>query len=120
MLEAPVSGSTPQAQNAHLVFLIGGDAETLRRTVPLLRGMGSSVQHAGPVGAGALAKLVTNTLSNPTFHKLLLKDLEYTGKTAGGDASIPTVSAVRDLFQRAMHEKLGDLNMTAVVQLEEA
>lgn len=170
MLEAPVSGSTPQAQDAQLVFLIGGDAATLKRAVPLLKGMGSSVQHAGPVGAGALAKLVTNTLmgaqlaiiaemigmlkrqkvdpkevlkavaatplwsphlsgdtksmlsGNFESHfpvKLLLKDLEYTVKSADGEASVPTVSAVRDIFQRAMSERLGDLNMTAVVKLFE-
>jgi 3-hydroxyisobutyrate dehydrogenase len=168
MLEAPVSGSTPQAQNGQLVFLVGGDAETLERAEPLLKGMGSGVQHAGPVGAGALAKLVTNTLmgvqlstiaemigmlnregvdprrvldavaatplwsphlSNdvdsmlsgnfePHFPiKLLVKDLNYTVKTAGGDALVPTVSAVRAVFQKAMNEKLGDLNMTAVVKL---
>jgi len=62
MLGAPVFGSTPQAQSAQLVFLVGGDAETLKHAEPLLKGMGSRVQHAGPVGAGALAKLVTNTL----------------------------------------------------------
>ena len=63
MLEAPVSGSTPQAENAQLVFLIGGDAETLKHAEPLLKGLGSSIRHAGAaVGAGALAKLITNTL----------------------------------------------------------
>ena len=170
MLEAPVSGSTPQAQNAQLVFLVGGNAETLKHVEPLLKSMGSGVQYAGPVGAGALAKLVTNTLmgvqlatiaemigmlkrqgvepkqvlnavaatplwsphlssdtdsmlsGNFESHfpiKLLVKDLNYTVKTAGGDASVPTVSAVRDLFQKAMNEQLGDLNMTAVVKLFE-
>jgi len=170
MLEAPVSGSTPQAQNAHLVFLVGGNADTLTQAEPLLKSMGSGVQHAGPIGAGALAKLVTNTLmgsqlatlaemigmlkrqgvepkevlnavaATPMWNphltsdsesmlsgnfesrfpiKLLLKDLNYTVKTAGGDSSVPTVSAVRDLFQKAMDEKLGDLNMTAVVKLFE-
>ena len=170
MLEAPVSGSTPQAENAQLVFLIGGDGETLKRAEPLFKGMGSSVRHAGPVGAGALAKLITNTLMGvqlstlaemigmlkrrgvnpkpvldavaatrlwsahltgdaesmlsgnfePHFPiKLLLKDLTYTVKTAGEDASVPTVSAARDVFQKAMNEKLGDLDMTAVVRLFE-
>jgi 3-hydroxyisobutyrate dehydrogenase len=51
--------------------------------------------------------------------KLLLKDLTYTIKTAGEDASVPTVSAARDVFQMAMNEKLGDLDMTAVVKLFE-
>jgi 3-hydroxyisobutyrate dehydrogenase len=168
MLEAPVSGSTPQAENAQLVFLIGGDGETLKRAEPLLKGMGSSVRHAGPVGAGALAKLITNALMGvqlstlaemigmlkrrgvdpkpvldavaatrvwsahltgdaesmlsgnfePHFPiKLLLKDLTYTVKTAGEDVSVPTVSAARDVFQKAMDEKLGDLDMTAVGRL---
>ena len=51
--------------------------------------------------------------------KLLEKDLGYTVKTAGGDAAVPTVSAVRNVFQRAIDENLGDLNMTAVVKLFE-
>jgi 3-hydroxyisobutyrate dehydrogenase len=51
--------------------------------------------------------------------KLLVKDLNYTVKTAGEAASVPTVSAVRDVFQKAMNENLGDLNMTAVVKLFE-
>jgi 3-hydroxyisobutyrate dehydrogenase-like beta-hydroxyacid dehydrogenase len=37
MLEAPVSGSTPQAENAQLVFLIGGDGEMLKRAEPRSR-----------------------------------------------------------------------------------
>ena len=40
-------------------------------------------------------------------------------KTAGGDAAVPTVSAVRKVFQRAIDENLGDLNMTTVVKLFE-
>jgi len=57
-----VSGSTPQAESAKLVFLVGGDAKTLKYAEPLLKGMGSRVQHAGRSGCGALVKLVTNTL----------------------------------------------------------
>ena len=51
--------------------------------------------------------------------RFLEKDLRYTVRTAGGDASMPTVSAVRDVFQRAIDEHLGNLNMTAVVKLFE-
>jgi len=170
MLDAPVSGSTPQAQDARLVFLVGGEAETLKRSEIVLKSMGSTVRHAGPVGAGALAKLVTNTLmgvqlstiaemigmlqkhgvdaqlvldavkatplwsphlSDDVSHmlagdfetrfpiKLLLKDLNYTIDAAGGATSAPTVSKVHDVFQKAADEKLGDLDMTAVVKLFE-
>ena len=62
LLDAMVSGSTPQAESAQLVFLVGGDAESLKRAEPLLKALGSSMQHAGPQGCGALAKLATNTL----------------------------------------------------------
>lgn len=62
LLEAPVSGSTPQAQDATLIFLAGGEEETLRAALPILKSLGSSVQHTGPLGTGSLAKLVTNTL----------------------------------------------------------
>jgi 3-hydroxyisobutyrate dehydrogenase len=48
---------------------------------------------------------------------LLVKDFGYTVKTAGGDASVPTVSAARRVLQMGIDEKLGDLNMTAVVKL---
>ena len=53
----------------------------------------------------------------PTFRIVVEKDLTYTVKTAGEDVSVPTVSAARDVFQKAMDEKLGDLDMTAVGRL---
>lgn len=62
LLEAPVSGSTPQAESAQLVYLIGGEADILSRAKPLLEAMGSSIHHVGALGSGALAKLCTNTL----------------------------------------------------------
>lgn len=62
LLEAPVSGSTPQAESAQLVYLIGGEADILDRAKPLLEAMGSSIHHVGALGSGALAKLCTNTL----------------------------------------------------------
>jgi 3-hydroxyisobutyrate dehydrogenase len=62
LLEAPVSGSRPQAEAAQLVYLVGGDAAVLERVEPLLKVLGSSIQHVGALGAGALAKLATNTL----------------------------------------------------------
>jgi 3-hydroxyisobutyrate dehydrogenase len=62
LLEAPVVGSTPQAEAAQLTYLVGGDADTFARTEAVLKTMGSTIHHVGPLGAGALAKLATNTL----------------------------------------------------------
>jgi 3-hydroxyisobutyrate dehydrogenase len=61
-LDAPVSGSRPAAQAGLLVYLVGGDKAAFEQAEPVLLCMGSSAQHVGPVGHGAVAKLVTNAL----------------------------------------------------------
>ncbi len=61
-LDAPVSGSRPAAQAGQLVYLVGGECWAFERAKPVLLAMGAVAQHVGPVGQGALAKLVTNTL----------------------------------------------------------
>ncbi|ODP34231.1 NAD(P)-dependent oxidoreductase [Pandoraea sp. ISTKB] len=61
-IEAPVSGSLPQADAGQLVYLIGGDDATLDAARPVLTPMGAMIRHVGPIGCGALAKLATNTL----------------------------------------------------------
>jgi 3-hydroxyisobutyrate dehydrogenase len=62
LLEAPVAGSRPQAEAGQLIYLVGGDAEILKRAEPVLQALGSAIHHVGPLGAGALVKLTTNTL----------------------------------------------------------
>ncbi|MCI1005128.1 NAD(P)-dependent oxidoreductase [Herbaspirillum sp. C7C8] len=62
LLEAPVSGSRPQAEAGQLVYLIGGEAEVLERVRPLLQVTGGAIHHVGSLGQGALAKLATNAL----------------------------------------------------------
>ncbi|WP_244103929.1 NAD(P)-dependent oxidoreductase [Burkholderia gladioli] len=62
LLEAPVVGSTPQAEAAQLIYFVGGDAGALARADHVLAAMGASIVHVGPLGAAALAKLATNTL----------------------------------------------------------
>jgi len=61
-LEAPVSGSRPQAEAGQLVYLLGGDEATAARAAPLLEAMGSTINLTGPVGCGALTKLATNAM----------------------------------------------------------
>jgi 3-hydroxyisobutyrate dehydrogenase len=168
LLDAIVSGSTPQAESAQLVFLVGGDEAALQRATPVLSALGSSIQHAGPTGCGALAKLATNAIMgvqltalaeligmlkrqgvnpepvlnavsatamwNPHLTRdmesmlrptdqvlfpvrLLEKDLSYTLSTGGGETSMPTVRAARDILQTAVQKNLGNLNMTTIVSL---
>src|SRR4051794_40849899 len=50
MLDAPVSGSVPAAEEGSLVVMVGGDAAAFARVEPLLGRLGSSVTHVGGNG----------------------------------------------------------------------
>ena len=60
LLDAPVTGSKPQAESGQLLFLVGGDTETLERARPVLTPMARDVMHLGPNGSGVLMKLINN------------------------------------------------------------
>ncbi|MGA3088452.1 MAG: NAD(P)-dependent oxidoreductase [Terriglobales bacterium] len=59
-LDAPVTGTKPHAASGELLFLVGGSADALDRAQPLFRVLGRNVLHLGPVGSGALMKLINN------------------------------------------------------------
>jgi 3-hydroxyisobutyrate dehydrogenase-like beta-hydroxyacid dehydrogenase len=61
-LEAPVTGGTWGAEKGELVFMIGGEAKTLKRVEPVLGALGKRFFHLGPLGAGQTVKLAMNLL----------------------------------------------------------
>jgi 3-hydroxyisobutyrate dehydrogenase len=61
-LDAPVTGSKPQAEQGALRFLIGGDAAAVDRATALFAAMSREQVHVGPAGSGALLKLINNFL----------------------------------------------------------
>jgi len=62
LLDAPVTGSRPQAAAGELCFLTGGPAAALEKARPALEAMSRNIVHLGPVGSGALLKLINNFL----------------------------------------------------------
>ncbi len=60
MIDAPVSGSVPAAENGTLSIMAGGAAEAFGMVAPLLRRLGRSVTHVGGNGQGLLLKLAIN------------------------------------------------------------
>jgi 3-hydroxyisobutyrate dehydrogenase len=56
-LDAPVTGSTPAAESGTLTFMVGGEREAFERVLPVLRHLGTRIEHMGPVGCGQLTKL---------------------------------------------------------------
>jgi 3-hydroxyisobutyrate dehydrogenase len=63
LVDAPVTGSKPQAAAGQLLFLAGGSTHALDSITPILKAMGRDVVHVGPVGSGARLKLINNFLS---------------------------------------------------------
>ena len=62
MLDVPVSGSTPQAEQGTLIILVGGDEDTYRRSEPILQVLGKQYFYLGPNGMGLVMKLVANAM----------------------------------------------------------
>jgi 3-hydroxyisobutyrate dehydrogenase-like beta-hydroxyacid dehydrogenase len=60
MLDAPVSGSVPQAEQGTLAIMVGGEEATFEQVEPLLRQLGQTVTLVGDNGAGTLLKLAIN------------------------------------------------------------
>jgi 3-hydroxyisobutyrate dehydrogenase-like beta-hydroxyacid dehydrogenase len=62
MLDAPVTGSEPQAKEAQLTFIVGGEKEFFEQCQPLFAVMGKKAVHMGAQGTGSQTKLANNTL----------------------------------------------------------
>ena len=62
MLDAPVTGSSPRAQDGTLTIMVGGATEDLARARPLLETMGRLIVHVGELGQGEMLKLINNAL----------------------------------------------------------
>ena len=61
-LDAPVSGSKPQAQNAELIFLAGSTEEEARELDGFFKMMGKKTFYMGEAGKGASFKMIINMM----------------------------------------------------------
>jgi 3-hydroxyisobutyrate dehydrogenase len=59
-VECPVGGSTGPARQGKLIGMIGADAADAARARPILDQLCRRVEHAGPVGSGAVLKFTVN------------------------------------------------------------
>jgi 3-hydroxyisobutyrate dehydrogenase len=62
MLDAPVTGSSPRAEDGSLTIMVGGEPEDFARARPLLETMGALIAHVGELGQGEMLKLINNAL----------------------------------------------------------
>jgi 3-hydroxyisobutyrate dehydrogenase-like beta-hydroxyacid dehydrogenase len=61
-LDAPVAGSKAPAEQAQLLFFVGGEKGDVEFAMPLLEAMGKAVFHIGGNGSGTGMKMVNNLL----------------------------------------------------------
>src|SRR5437764_5926149 len=59
-VDSPVTGSKTGAESGTLLFILGGEEQTIERLKPLYAAMGKKIFRMGEVGKGQSAKLVMN------------------------------------------------------------
>ncbi len=110
MLDAPVTGSSPRAEDGTLTIMAGGSHDDFERARPVLETMGKLIVHVGELGQGEMLKLINNSLgaANAAAVAEALLLAEATG--VGLDALVAVVaagsgaSAQLELKSRAMRE----------------
>jgi 3-hydroxyisobutyrate dehydrogenase len=62
LLDAPVSGGVQGALTGRLCFMVGGDERWLEVCRPVFAASAGAIVHMGPLGSGAMAKLVQQAI----------------------------------------------------------
>ena len=62
-VDAPVTGSSPRAEDGTLTIMAGGSDADVDRARPLLEAMGERIVHAGGAGQGQTVKVISNAVS---------------------------------------------------------
>ncbi len=83
LVDAPVTGSSPKAQDGTLTFMVGATDEEFQRLGPALNAMGELIVHAGPRGHGQMIKLLNNAMA--AANAAIVGEALVVGSRAGVD-----------------------------------
>ena len=83
LLDAPVTGSSPKAQDGTLTIMAGGEADDFARARALFDVMGDFVLHVGALGQGEMVKLINNAVA--AANAATLADALLVGQATGVD-----------------------------------
>ena len=86
VLDAPVSGGTPAAEQGTLTIMVGGDEALLERCRPLLQAMGTRIVRVGEVGQGKVIKIVNQVMA--AIHLLTIGEAFALGIKSGADPAV--------------------------------
>jgi 3-hydroxyisobutyrate dehydrogenase len=62
VIDAPVSGGGPAAEDGKLLVMVGGDDEVVERCRPVFATYADPIVHLGPLGSGQVTKILNNVL----------------------------------------------------------
>ncbi len=82
-MDAPVTGSSPKAEDGTLTIMAGGEERDFERARPLFDAMGELVLHVGPVGHGQLVKVINNAVA--AANTAVAAEALIAGARAGAD-----------------------------------
>jgi 3-hydroxyisobutyrate dehydrogenase-like beta-hydroxyacid dehydrogenase len=83
LVDAPVTGSSPKAQDGTLTFMVGATEDEFARLQPALDAMGELIVHAGPRGHGQMIKLLNNAMA--AANAAIVGEALVVGSRAGVD-----------------------------------
>lgn len=82
-VDATMSGNAAQAAARDIVAMVGGTESDFEGARPALEAVARSVHHVGPVGSGAVTKLIVNQVLG--IHRVALAEGLVMGERAGVD-----------------------------------
>ena len=86
MMDAPISGTGPQAQAKDIAIFGSGDREHFERAREFLSHLARSVRYVGPFGAGSKLKYIANLLV--AIHVAAAAEAIVLGERAGLDSAM--------------------------------
>jgi len=109
-LDAPFTGSKMAAENAQLVYYIGGSDETLQKVEPVLKASSKAIVKIGETGQAAAVKVATNMLVAATVQTMaeamaLMKKSGVSGEVFG-----------RALANHGVRSGLSDMKLPGMIQ----
>jgi 3-hydroxyisobutyrate dehydrogenase-like beta-hydroxyacid dehydrogenase len=105
MLDAPVSGSVPAAEQGTLIIYVGGEAQALEAVRPIFESLSQKIIHVGANGQAIATKIAIN-LNLPAqlvalFEGVLLAERSGVPRAAALDALLNSVAASTAMKYRA-------------------
>jgi 3-hydroxyisobutyrate dehydrogenase len=93
-VDAPVTGSSPRAEDGTLTIMAGGATKDFERARPLFEVMGELIVHVGEeVGQGEMVKLINNAVAAANAHTLAQALVVGRGTGVDLDALIQVMGA---------------------------